>query len=55
MWLWMVFVPHVLRDNLGAVLRFDLDPEDRERDLAVRIQLNVIDDDIDCFRTIKKY
>ena len=45
----MDFVPHVLRDNPEAVLRYSLGLENRGRELPVQLLLNQIDDDTICF------
>ena len=45
----MDFIPHVLRDNPEAVLRYRSVAEDRGKKLAVQLLLNQIDDDTICF------
>ena len=41
----MDFIPHVLRDNPEAVLRYISVAEDRGKKLSVQLLLNQIDDD----------
>ena len=47
----MDFIPHVLRDNPEAVLRYRSVAEDRGKKLSVQLLLNQIDDNIFYFST----